>query len=450
MKRKSKELAALAAAIDAKRSEAKVAYKAFEETKVKALADPTVLDTDSTAFTALDDAGKAYDTLCDEIAQMEDRFQRVSDLVGTDEPAAPTTGLVADLMRGMGVPVDQDAGDRRAQQGPLVDVAAFMTGFREWRDGIGSATIHDPRQHFGSMPAQKLIDRARVSEILNATVTTANYPSVPFRRPGIVPALLENLDVLDIITFVPTDAEVIQYVTEAAFTNLAAETAEASAAPEGAENFTLASVSCQWIPFTIPETRQILADEPRLQAFIQNRIVWGVRDRLMNQVIKGDGTGQNLTGLLNWANILDQLKQTTGSPLQPQVDAVHKAKTQVIVNTKGMYTPRVFGIHPTDFEELVLTKDTLGRYIFGGPQSDGAGTIWGMLPVVHPMFATGKPWVGDMAGCEGYIREDVSLAVTDSHSDHFTKGIVDFLASGRFAFAVLQPKAFCTISNFNA
>ena len=42
-------------------------------------------------------------------------------------------------------------------------------------------------------------------------------------------------------------------------------------------------------------TRQILADEPRLQAFIQNRLLWSIRDRVQNQFINGNGQGQNLT-----------------------------------------------------------------------------------------------------------------------------------------------------------
>jgi HK97 family phage major capsid protein len=436
------KVAEASAALDAKRAETKSAWKAFEDVKVKALADPDVADQESEAFKALDAAGKAYDGLCDETNAMQASFQRLSELLlGKQEPA-DRQGTVADLQPGKAV---SGIADQRA---PLVDVSAFMDSLREWRGKVGDATIGDPRQHFGSSPGIKLIDRARVGEIMNTVVLTTAYPSVPFRRPGIVPALLENLDVLDLITFVPTDAEVIQYVNEDPFTNAAVETAEAQAAPEGEESFSLNSVSCKWIPFTIPQTRQILSDEPRLQAWIQNRIVWGVRDRLQNQIINGNGVGENLLGLTQWPNILDQPKPDLDVG-DERIDAVHMAKTAIIVATKGMYTPQILMLHPDDLEEIELAKDTIGRYYFGGPGQDGVGTIWGMRPVAHPLFETGCPIIGDLGGCEAYIREDVSLSVTDSHADHFTRGIIDFLASGRFAFAVLQPKAFCTIAQWN-
>ena len=440
------KLAEASAALDAKRGEAKVAWKNFEDVKRKALsASPEDLKEDGAAFKALDEAGLAYDTITDEINRMDADLQRLGGFFRADGPAADgRTGSAADISRGASGARGEDG------RGSPVDVESFMEGFRAWRDKVGGAIIGDPRQQFGSMPAAKLIDRSKVAEVMNATVTTTSYPSVPFRRPGIVPALLENLDVLDVITFVPTDSAVIQYVVENPFTNAAVETAETNAAPEGTWNTTLESTSCKWIPFTIPQSRQILSDEPRLQAFIQGRIAWGVRDRLQNQVINGDGNGENLLGIINTPNILDQLKAVSGSPTQPQADAVHKAKTKIIVQTKGMYSPSTFCIHPTDLETLVLIKDTMGRYLFGGPQQDGIGTIWGMRPIAHPLFTIGEPFVADMAGCEGYIREDVSLSVTDSHSDHFVRGIIDFLASGRFGFAVLQPKAFCSISNFGA
>ena len=445
------KLAAVAAELQSDREQAAQLYKTFEAAKAKATEDrgdgkPRAWDQESAEYVALNEANRDYSAKVDEINAKQAQLNALGELLDSK----PAEGAGAEVLRRF------SEGSAISQSRSVIDEQG-VSAFGDWRAQM-SGVLRDPGSQFGNSPKFKVLDKAdvgrgffsRLSGVSDTTVAIPAYPSVPWRRPGIVPALLENLDVLDIIDLIPTDAEVIQIVTEAAFTNIAVETAEQSAAPEAAESFTLSTVSCQWIPATIPMTRQILADEPRLQAFIQNRLLWSIRDRLQNQFINGNGAGQNLTGIVNWPNVLNQLKVVVGSPLEPQLDAVLAAKTAIIVATKGMYMPQYLLMNPSDFEEIQLAKDTLGRYIYGGPQSGAVGTVWGMTPVVHPLFAQGCPIIADMRAFEGYIREDVSLSVTDSHSDHFTKGIVDFLASGRFACAVTQPKAFCTINNWNA
>ena len=442
-----KKLAAVAAELTADRAEAAKLYQTFEAAKDKAVEDrgdgkPRAWDQESVEYKALYDANKAYSGKVDEITAKEAQLNALGQLL---DSTAPDSGSALDALTRMS---HIDGAGRH----PVVDVQGYMAEFRAAK---GKSVIEDHGARFGDSPKFKVVARddltgrafSRLSNVHDTTVETGSYPSVPWRRPGIIPALLENLDVLDIIDMIPTDAEVIQLVTEAAFSNVAAETAEASAAPEATESFSLSTVSCQWIPATIPMTRQILSDEPRLQAFIQNRLLWSVRDRVQNQFLNGNGQGQNLLGLVNWPNVLNRVKP---SSLQPQLDAILMAKTDVIVATKGMYMPTYFLINPADFEEVQLTKDTLGRYIYGGPQSPAVSTTWGMTPVSHPLFAAGCPIVADMRAFEGYIREDVTLSVTDSHLGHFTQGILDFLASGRVACAVTPPTAVCTLNTGTA
>jgi HK97 family phage major capsid protein len=435
MKPDTKEkLAEASTALTAKENECKAAWAVLGDAKAKAIAaGASALDEQSPEFVALDAAGRTYDGLCDEFNSMKAAFNRMAEAIDGEAPRSEhhlPGGALLPMVAG-----DTDAFSRNVDE--------FMDGFAEWRDAVGEQTLKNPKGRFGNSPEFRLIAR---DDFRAATVATTAYPSINTRRPGIVPLVKETVELLDLIPMVPVDHDTVEYVYEKTFTNTAAETAEgvdAAIASEGTIALDVASVACKWIPFTIPATRQILSDEPRMRAFISDRIIYGVRQRLQTQILDGNAQGQNLRGILNWANILVQdVLGTDGVP-----DLVHRAKTKIRVASKGMYEPTVLLMHPNDEEMLVLAKDKNDNYLFGGPQREGL-TCWGMIPVSHVSVPEGEPLVCDVQACEAYIREDVTLSVTDSHDDHFTKGIIDFLASGRFGFAVLEPKAFCVITAF--
>jgi HK97 family phage major capsid protein len=262
-----------------------------------------------------------------------------------------------------------------------------------------------------------------------------------------VPLPTANLNLLDVVPMVPVTTETVEYVYEETFTNAAVETAEGDAAGEGVSTWNKTSVTCVWVPFSIPATKQILTDEPRMQAFLQNRLLYGVKARLQNQLINGNGQGENLKGITYWPSILTH---RSGADSDYPFDVVHKAMTAVRIQTYGMYEPQVLLVHPNDLELMTLAKDGMDRYYYGGPQADTTRPVWGMTPISHPDISQGSPIVCDINACECYVREDVNLSVTDSHADNFTKGIIQFLAQGRFAFAILERRAFCEILDFDS
>jgi HK97 family phage major capsid protein len=91
------------------------------------------------------------------------------------------------------------------------------------------------------------------------------------------------------------------------------------------------------------------------------------------------------------------------------------------------------------------TNDVAGKvgYIYGDPAGNGPATLWGVPVLVHAAFTSGTPLVGRGADATLFVREGLSVAASDSHSDYFTKRKVAILASMRAAFAVTQPKSFC-------
>lgn len=427
------QLAEIRAALEAKKTEAREAWAKLDGTKKAAIAaGEKALDPESAEFLALDEAGKVYDGLRDEVERMEATYRRLAEVTDLDQPtsrdaqrqaASPRQGEVRDALKD--------------------GVARFMAAYHEWSTAVApNGGLANPKTRFGGSPEIELISR---DDFVAAVTQTTAYPSLPGRRPGIVPLITQPIDVLDVIPMVPVSTDTVEFVYEKTFTNTAVETAEADAAGEGTVELDKTSVSISWLPFTLPATRQLLADEPRMQAFIQDRLLLGIRQRLQTEVIDGNGTPPNIKGMLNWSGVLTQ---DSGAFAKP--DIIHKAKTAIRIATKMAYEPNVLCMHPADYEELALSKSTTsGDYYFGGPQADSV-TVWGLVPIVSTAVSEGNPFVFASQAVELYVREGITVQVSDSHDDHFVKGIVDFLASGRFGLGVLQPKGICEITDFDS
>lgn len=408
-------------ALAAKQDEAKALWASFSRVKEEVLATGADLAVDGEAFRKLDEASKAYDAVCDEVNVLQGRYNRLQEME-SGAPSFPAPAAAA--------PDHED---------DVLDLAARFRASEAWAH-IERTAGPSRVGRFGQTPGAELCDRGAVKAAL---MTTQSYPSQTLRRPGIVPLPQEPYTILDLIPFIPTESETVEYVYEKTFTNTAVETAEAEAATEGTLEFDVGTVTCKWIPFSIPTTRQLIADEPRMEAWINERLPRGVKTRLQTEVIKGDGLGNNLTGIVSWPNILSQ-----DAGAFAKTDLVHMAKTRVIVASKGENTPNVILLHPEDNERLVLAKDAELRYYFGGPGYDGVRTIWGLLPIVHPAVDEGNPVVLDASVLELYVREGLQVSVSDSHADFFTKNKLMWLAQMRAALLVTRPAAICELTDF--
>jgi HK97 family phage major capsid protein len=159
-------------------------------------------------------------------------------------------------------------------------------------------------------------------------------------------------------------AGVPYYMEETTFTNAAAETAESGAKPEATIAFTERTEAVRKIAVTLPATDEVLADVPVLGSWLSERLAFMVRQRLDTQVVSGDGTAPNLSGILDRAGI-----QTQAKGADPVPDAIYKAAT--LVYTSQFLEPDAVVIHPNDWRDVRLLRTADGLYIFGSPGEAG-------------------------------------------------------------------------------
>jgi HK97 family phage major capsid protein len=135
---------------------------------------------------------------------------------------------------------------------------------------------------------------------------------VPTRVPGVVAPPERRLFLRDLLPAQQSNG-VVEYVEETGFTNAAAPVAEGATKPPSNLTFDLVQLSAKVIAHTLTASRQILSDAPMLQAYVDGRMVYGIKLEEEQQMLYGDGTGENLTGLLAHASRQTYAESTDGT-----------------------------------------------------------------------------------------------------------------------------------------
>lgn len=244
----------------------------------------------------------------------------------------------------------------------------------------------------------------------------------------------------DTVEFVRQTAQVTQSVPvpESNVTTYSGATGEVSGEkPEATMTFLKVQEVVKTIAVWIPATKRALSDVGQLRGIIDDELRADLFEELENQVLNGDGAGENFTGLTNTAGVLAQAFNTNIAVTARQ------AITNLLIN--GRQNPTGWLLHPQDWEAFDLLTDNNGRYYWGGPMAMGPRTLWG-LPVAQSYLLTqGTGWLGNWAKAVLWDREEATVSVSDSHADFFIRNMVAILAELRAAFGIIRPTAFVEV-----
>ncbi|MEU3447246.1 phage major capsid protein [Streptomyces thermolilacinus] len=272
-------------------------------------------------------------------------------------------------------------------------------------------------------------------------------------------AFQRPLRLRQLVTQGTTTSDSVEYVRMTSFTNNAAPVAEAATAdaptapgtagalvqPAGGgykPESGLAAVRIQapvrTIAHWMPITKRAVSDAAQVVTLIDAFLRYGLEEELEDQMVQGDGNGENFEGISNVSGVQAQPFDTD------LLTTLRKAKTKV--RTIGRSNPNGVLMNPTDLETMDLLKDLEGRFYFGGPVGVGsAQTVWNMPIVETESVPVGTAYVGDFRKAILWDREQATIQMTDSHLDFFVRNLVVILAEMRAAFGVLQPNAFVEV-----
>lgn len=265
---------------------------------------------------------------------------------------------------------------------------------------------------------------------------------------GVIPFFQRPLSLRDVVTIGRTSSDLVEFTQITSFTNNAAPTAEATTGaldstsglkPESALLTDIVKEPVRTIPHWIPITRRALMDAPQMEGYINDLLMDGVEIKLEDQMITGDGTGENLLGLDNTPGITLQSPITTSGSID-LLKTARQARTKVRTVGRARATAYVF--HPDDWEQFdVLTAGTSGAFYFGGPMQMGNPRLWGLPVIESEAIRKGTFYTGDLKQAVLWDRERANVRVSDSPDNYFLRNLVAILCELRAAFGVLRPAA---------
>jgi HK97 family phage major capsid protein len=270
-----------------------------------------------------------------------------------------------------------------------------------------------------------------------------------------------ELTIRDLLTTGSTESDTIEYVRITGKTNNAAMVPEATSSgqpalynaptgpeltaggykPESGLALEKVTTTVKTIAHWMPMTKRAASDAGQVRTLVDNFLRYGLVEKLEDQILTGSGTGENFQGI-NGAGVLTV--GSAGTDIDAVVDAI-KA-----VRVTGRRRPTAIVMNPADWYStgFLLAKDSQNRYLVGDPRAslEQLNTLWGLRVVVTEAQPADTALVGDFRFGVLWEREGVSLSVTDSHLDFFTRNLLAILAEMRAAFGVLDAQAFCTIT----
>jgi HK97 family phage major capsid protein len=263
------------------------------------------------------------------------------------------------------------------------------------------------------------------------------------RIPGITQEARAVLQVRDLLTARPTTYQVVDFVKVSSPMTIASPAAENNPKAENQVTFTSLSERVKTIATWIPATRQILDDFSELAGFLESSLPYYVNLAEEIQLLSGDGTGENLHGLLPQATAFQTslLNNTAG---WTRIDVIGRAIQQI--NTANELMPTFLVVNPRDWWAIRLTKDNYGHYILGDPQAIGSPNVFGLDLVSTTSIASGTFLVGSGNAAASEIRDRMTVQVelSTEHQDYFVKNLVAIRAEKRLALVVKRPGSYVT------
>lgn len=390
-------------------------------------------------FKDAEESVRKLGTIDDEIADLQIAEQGILQMLGEDEPP--------------------EHAQRGGGDGGSIEEAAKQLGWDGHRLLSGDESAYQKAKQgglftsnakFGTIQLGQIASREQavsfLSELPGATpgpVDSAGTVGLiqPDRR-GLIAPLLRPLRLLDLFPVGTTDSNSIEYVQVLTIPDTSAPVAEGAQKPQAGITLEDATAPVRTIAGWIKVNRQAMDDAAGLATLINTLLPYDVRRKIEAQMLSGDGTGQNLTGLLEQTG-LGAPEFVTGDNI---ADAILRAMTVVILSEGE---PNFAALNPLSWQELLLMREVggstgtrSGQYLYGGPATMGAATIWGLAITPTTAIAQDAPLVGDSNGATLLVREGVNVKTSDSDQDDFIRNRVTVLAEARVAFPVWRPTHF--------
>lgn len=213
-----------------------------------------------------------------------------------------------------------------------------------------------------------------------------------------------------------------------------ATTAELGDIPEKDFEFTEYKADLKKITVSNKHSVELLKDAPQLVSAIKGWLQEDINIVTDDQLLNGDGIGNNLSGVFTVASVLDAAAVGTKRVEDANLyDVIRVALTKVAVSGKGKFMANYVLLNPEDADALDLTKDANGQYILPPFRSADGTTIKGARVIENVGIPAGEFLVGDFRKLHVGVKGGVEVEMTNSDGTDFSKDILTVKLRRRIA-----------------
>lgn len=322
---------------------------------------------------------------------------------------------------------DISGGDVRSPGEQITDSDAYKAAMAAGQRG------------FGEIEVRNLLSAG------SAFGSGSNY-LMPVGQPRLANVRQRRLFLRGLIPVQQTGLGSVPYVRELSpATNETGATtvSEGSAKPEVTAQFESADAPIRKIAAWIQVTMEALQDSPTLAGYVNNRLAYMLLVEEEDQLLQGNGTAPNISGILDQTGIQTEGGATNNDPLVDLGTAIG-----LVENVDG--DADGIAMNPGDFWAMQVTRrstsfdgDGLGEAPFGTP----SGTVWG-LPVVRTRSLASLTAIVGAWGMGATIHERMGVTIrsTDSHASLFVSNTAVVLAEERVGLEVARPDWFVNVT----
>ena len=360
---------------------------------------------------ALDAHGKAIDTA------MAKYDAQVADLGKADELVKGELRALSEKFESTITEISQKMDSARKDAAPELSAGAEFVKSEQFKQLVAGQT-----------------QRARF-EVKN-TVTSGSTTVFPQQNPAIIRGNFAPLTIRELFRSIPVTSNMVNSLREASWTNDAAEVSQGAAKAESDATFEQYNVPITTVAHFIKVSNQLLADSPAIIAYIDTRARDGLAQRIDAQLLNGNGSSPNLSGLTDSGNFT-AYTATSGDLL---VDAINRAKYALWATGNP---PDVVVVNPADWGAMERTREGAGtgQYLYGTPGSMAGENPFGLRIVLSNNMAAGKFLVGAIdASSVLYTRQGATVELGYVNAD-FTNNLVTIRVEERLGLGVERPSA---------
>lgn len=256
------------------------------------------------------------------------------------------------------------------------------------------------------------------------------------RETEIVGMPRRTMTIRNLLTQGRTGSNAIEYARQTVRTNNANVVSEGAQKPESDYKWEQETANVRTIAHFVHVSRQCMEDAAQLQTEIDGELRYGLALKEEAQLLKGDGTGQNLEGLLTAATAFVPAFTVTGETM---IDTLRLAILQASL---AEYPADGIVLHPTDWARIELTKDGEFRYIFANVMQLTGPQLWGRPVVDTASMDQDEFLVGAFrTAATIYDRMDPEVVASSEDRDNFVKNMITVRAEERLALGIKRPAA---------